>query len=149
MLLLNYRTIVLVLLWQLRFFVKAQDECKNDTFPVGSYCEDVYTWEDFAAWVDDSVPGDELYLCPFDIEKGDQPSLTISWGLAIICVRTNVTDSCTIQGSGILIDVQTSEDTLFQGLDFADGDDHAVHISSLDGNSSAVTRNFCFCTFTG
>jgi hypothetical protein len=147
-----FRTIALVLLWQIRF-TKGQEECKDVTFPEGSYCEHINSWEDFKFFIDESVPGDELYFCPFDIDKGDQPPLTILWGLSIICVRSEETDSsCTLRGPGILVDILTNGNTLFQNLDFVEGTDHAVHVSSLDGDSSGsdeVTRTFCSCTFTG
>jgi hypothetical protein len=143
-----FRTIVLVLLWQIKF-ISAQDECKDVTFPEDTYCERIDSWEEFVAWIDESVPGDELHFCPFDIDKGEQLPVSILWGVSIICVRNDETDSCTLRGTGILLDVQTSGDTFFQSLDFVDGTDHAVHVTSLGGDSSEVTRTFCYCTFTG
>lgn len=141
---------IILLLWLQLKSVLGQDECKDVIFPEDSYCENVNSWEEFATWIDESVPGDELYFCPFDIEKGDGGiPVSILWGLSIICVRTEETDSCTLRGPGILIEIDTSEDTLFHSLDFADGDDHAVHISSLEGAGSEVTRTLCFCTFNG
>ena len=144
------RTAIFGLLWLFRF-VDGQQQCKEDVlYPDGSYCEEVTSWDDFVAWIDDSVPGDELYFCPFDIEKAEQLSAQILWGLSIICVRSVETDTCILRGSGILIDIATNEETLFQNLDFVEGDDHAVHVSSLDdGDSREVTRTFCNCSFTG
>ena len=126
-----------------------QETCKEAAFLKGSYCHNIESWEEFIHWVDESVPGDELYLCPFDIDKGDEPPLTIQWGLSIICVQSDESGSCILRGSGIIIDVVTSGDILLQSLSFEGGDDHAVHISSVLGGSGEVIRTLCYCSFTG
>lgn len=127
-----------------------QEECKETTFSEASYCQSIETWEELLLWVEDSVPGDELYFCPFDIDKADAPPLDIEWGLSIICVQNDESDSCIIRGSGIIINIVTSGDVLLQSLSFEGGDDHAVHISSvIDGDSSQTTTTLCHCSFNG
>ncbi len=133
----------------MKFTRGQEDECRNSTFPSGSYCESVESWEDFALWVNETVPGDELYLCPFSIYKGDQLPVFIEWGLSIICVRSNEIDSCTFRGSGTFINVDTDEFTYFQGFDFKDTNDYAVHVLSTDEDATGVTRTFCYCSFSG
>lgn len=140
---------VLLILCQVKLSMAQDDECRNSTFPVGSYCEAIESWEDFAYWVNETVPGDELYLCPFNIYKGDQPPVSVEWGLSILCVRSDDMDTCTFRGTGTFINVATDEDTYFQGLDFKDTNDFAVHVLSTDGDASGVVRTFCHCSFTG
>ena len=129
---------------------KGQDECKPTLYPAGSFCLQVNSWADFLSYVDDSVPGDELYFCPFVIDKGDQPSIDILWDITIVCAKRFPSDTCTFRGPGVILDIRTTENTFFQGLHFLDGDDHAVHVNSVTGDYiTTVQRTFCHCTFEG
>jgi hypothetical protein len=126
-----------------------QDECQDVFFAADTYCEEIATWDDFVLVVDESVPGDQLYFCPFDIDKTDLPVVNITWGISIVCVLKDETDTCTFRGSGGFVNIATDDNTLFQSIHFRDTDDHAVHIESAVGDSSAITRTFCYCTFSG
>jgi hypothetical protein len=141
--------VLLLMLLQLTFSWGQGDECRNVTFPPGSYCELVESWEDFVSWVNETVSGDELYLCPFDIYKGDQPSLSIQWGISIFCVRNDESETCTFRGSGTFINVDTDQYTMFHGLDFKDTNDYAVHVLSSGGAATGAIRTFCHCSFNG
>jgi len=123
-------------------------ECQDLLYPTETYCEHVDSWSDFVQLIDESVPGDELYLCPFDIEKSDPQKVNITWGISIICVLKEETDSCTLRGTGGFMNIATDDYTLFQSFHFRDSDDHAVHIESTVGESSLVVRTFCHCTFS-
>lgn len=138
----------LLFLFEVRF-TKAALECKEVTYPADSYCETVGSWEDLAVLVNETVPGDELYLCPFSINKGEEDPIHIEWGLSIICVKTEVEDACTLRGSGMFIIIETGSDTLLQGFDFQEGNDYAVHVTSTNVERSDVTRTFCYLTFIG
>lgn len=138
-----------VLLTALLTNTRGYEECKDVTYPMVSYCETIESWKEFREWVDESVPGDELYLCPFDIDKGEEEPLTIDWGLSIICVKSKATDSCILRGSGELVIIQTGSNTLLQSLDFQDGNDHAIHVTSSGVQGSDTTRTFCYCSFIG
>jgi hypothetical protein len=126
-----------------------QPECQDIIFTEDTYCEKIETWDDFVSLVDESVPGDELYFCPFDIEKGDSQKLNITWGISIFCVLKDEAESCTFRGPGGFVNIVTEDHTLFQSFHFSDTDDHAVHIDATPGDSSVVTHSFCHCTFSG
>lgn len=142
--------LLLLFLLQLRFSLGQGNECRNATFPPGSFCEPVESWEDFVVRVNETVGGDELYLCPFDVYKGDQPPLSIQWGISILCVRSDdLMETCTFRGSGTFINVDTDQYTLFHGLHFKDTNDYAVHVLSSGGAASGAIRTFCHCSFSG
>ena len=126
-----------------------QDECLDPLFPVDTYCENIETWDDFVLLIDESVTGDELYVCPFDVDKSDMPKLNITWEISVVCVLKDETDGCTFRGSGGFVNIASDGNTLFQGFHFRDSDDHAVNVESTAGNSSAITTTFCHCTFSG
>jgi hypothetical protein len=126
-----------------------QNECPDRLFPMDTYCENIQTWDDFVLLIDESVPGDELFVCPFDVYKSEMPKLNITWEISVICVLKDETDTCTFRGSGGFVNVASDGNTLFQGFHFRDSDDHAVNIESKAGNSSFITSTFCHCTFSG
>lgn len=130
----------------LSFDVRAQS-CSDADFSSGAFCETVESWQDFASLVEDSVDGDTLYLCPFDILKNESDGpVEIEWSLSLICASTSDTDGCSIKGRGEIINLQSSGNTLIQGFTFRDGDDHAIHIKSTDNSESAI-HTLCFCQF--
>ena len=106
-------------------------ECRDTYFSEEFQCETIASWNDLIHWVNESVPGDELYLCPFDIDKGDQPVLRIAWGVSIFCVRKDENDSCILRGTGTFLDITTDDDTFLQGVHFRDTDDYAVQVSDF------------------
>lgn len=129
--------------------VLAHDGCMDlEEVTEISHCMEIETWEEFVSIVDDSVPGDELFFCPFDIDKGDEDPVTIEWGLKIICVFDSNTDRCNFRGYGQFLVVATGGDTLIQGLTFRDGDDYAVHVTSGGQNALEASHTFCYCRFT-
>ena len=147
--LLAYRFVVLMLLGLSKGNGQENDECPDPLFPMDTYCENIETWDDFVLLIDESVRGDELFICPFDVDKSAMPKVNITWDISVVCVLKDETDSCTFRGSGGFVNIASDGNTLFQGFHFRDSDDYAVDIASTAGNSSLATSTFCHCTFSG
>eukprot|EP00934_Nitzschia_sp_Nitz4_P006547 Nitzschia sp. Nitz4//scaffold4_size323378//203636//204642//NITZ4_000675-RA/size323378-snap-gene-0.422-mRNA-1//1//CDS//3329553444//6537//frame0 len=123
-------------------------ECVSLDIQPDTHCETVNTWDEFVALVDGSIPGDELYLCPFSIDKEDADPVVIGWELKLICLSTSDTDRCDFKGTGLFVEIASGGDTLMQGFTFREGDDYGVHVTSGAEGSSLATHTFCYCRFT-
>lgn len=125
--------------------VKA-DLCQDFSPPEDGDCVDVSNWSGFLSAIE-SASGNELLLCPFDIEKAetDEPAIVMH-GINIRCKRRLETDLCIIRGPGTHLFVATSDDTMFQGLSFRESDNFAVHIVSDTEGASHATHTFCYCS---
>jgi hypothetical protein len=125
--------------------VKA-DLCPDFSPTQDGDCADVSNWSDFLSAIE-SASGNDLFLCPFDIEKEetDEPAIVMH-GVNIRCKRRLETDLCIIRGPGTHLKVATSDDTLFQGLSFRESNDYAVHIVSDTEGAREATHTFCYCS---
>jgi predicted outer membrane repeat protein len=97
----------------------------------------------------ESLPsGGSVDLCPFFVQKvSTLPPIVIRKGVTVKCVRRTPDDLCIINGRSYLLYIDTSEDTLWQGMSFRGSDDYAVYIVGEAENSEFATHTFCQSSF--
>lgn len=112
---------------------------------------DCLTVSSYGALVDliESAPsGAQLDLCPFFLMKIESvvPARVLS-GIQVRCIRKTSDDFCVISGEGHHLWIDTSENTLWQGMSFRNSNDHAVYIAGESDNSELASHTFCHTSF--
>lgn len=128
---------------------KVAELCPNFPEP-GTSCTRVDDYFEFRSMIEESRAGDELILCPFSILKdANEDYAVIEHNLKIQCFKENEDDQCLIQGLGEHLRIDSSSDTLIQGLEFRGSDDHAIHIVSKKEGAESASHTICNCDFVG
>ena len=126
---------------------KVAELCPHFPEP-GSSCTRVPDYAAFRSMIEESRDGDEFILCPFSITKdADEDYAMIEHGLKIQCLKENEDEQCSIQGAGEHIRIDSSSNTLIQGLEFRGSDDHAIHIVSKKEGAEMASHTICNCNF--
>ena len=124
------------------------DLCPDFSPPAGTRCNQVRRWSDFLSLIGDASTGDEIILCPFDIQKDvDEEYALIESGMTIRCLKQDEDDECIIRGQGSHVRIDSSEDTFLQGITFRDSTDYSYQIVSKKAGAESATHTVCECSF--
>ena len=111
-------------------------------------CIEVESYAGLAKEIESAPSGAEITFCPFFIRKiSSLRAITVKTGIKVTCARISPDEFCTIVGLGTHLVINTSEDTRWQGFNFRESNDHAVHISGDVENAELATHTFCQTSF--
>jgi predicted outer membrane repeat protein len=111
-------------------------------------CQTVLSYADLVGLLESTPSGAKLDLCPFFVSKVQvQSAIHVTSGIQVRCVRRTEDDSCVIDGLGQHLWIDTSENTLWQGMSFRNSDDHAVYITGAVDKPQIANHTFCHTSF--
>lgn len=111
-------------------------------------CQSVRSYAGLKELIEQAPAGGSVNLCAFFVQKvSSLDPIIVRKGVQVTCVRRTPDDVCIINGMGTQLWIDSSEDTLWQGLSFRGSDDHAVFLNGeVDGMASS-SHTFCQCSF--
>ena len=111
-------------------------------------CTTIQSYAGLKEIIESTPSGGSVNLCPFFVQKvSTLPPIVIRKGVTVKCVRLTPDDFCIINGRSHHLYIDTSEDTLWQGMSFRGSDDHAVYIVGEAQNAEKASHTFCQSSF--
>jgi predicted outer membrane repeat protein len=112
-------------------------------------CQGVGSFDELKTIIEEAPPGATIDLCAFFVQTvSSADPIFVRTGIRVRCVRKTPDDICIINGMGHHLWIDTSADTLWQGMSFRGSDDHAVYVAGEVDNAQVATHTFCQSSFT-